>query len=87
MQEEPRNKFLLPNVFSSDNDFRKNNNNNNNNNMTGSFIKSPSNNGNYINIHMNQGKNEYKEREIYSNEASDKKATYNLANQFSNRVN
>lgn len=83
IKEEPRNKFMLPNVFSSENEFRKSTNN-----MAGSFInisdKRNSNNGNYLN--MSQGKNEFKEKEIYSNEASERKATYNFANQFSNRV-
>ena len=83
IKEEPRNRFMLPNVFSSDNDFRKSNNN-----ITGSLIniaeKRISNNGNYIN--MNQGKNEFSEKELYSNDAYEKKATFNIAYQISNRV-
>ena len=74
---------MLPNVFSPDNDLRKNNNI-----ITGSLInlaeKRSSNNGNYNN--MNPGKNEFKDKEMNSNEAFDRKATYNLTNQFSNRV-
>lgn len=85
MKEEPRNRFTLPNVFNPDNEYRKINNN-----ITGSFMnladKRSPNNINSNNINMNQGKSEYKEKEIYSNEAIERKGTYNFSNQFSNRV-
>lgn len=71
----------MPNVF-SDNEIRKSNNVSNGSFQILNDIKSPKNN-NYGSLVQN--KNEFSEK-LNSNDLNEKK-TFNLANQFSNRVN
>lgn len=73
---------MLPSVFSIDSEYRKSNNN-----MIIGLNKMENKSQNLgNNLYINNGKNESIEKELFSNEALEKKASLNYVNPLSNRV-